>query len=282
VSPAKVQDNHSRGYIVPVGGAEDKDSDPVILRRFVEISGDEHARIAVIPTASRLDDTGRRYERIFRELGAADALALDYKRREDADNPEWLAYLHGATGVFLTGGNQLRISTILGGTDVARAIRSVNATGVSVGGTSAGAAVLSEHMIAFGKSGSTPRAGMVSLAPGFGLTNRIVIDQHFRQRDRIGRLLAALAYNPFAVGIGLDEDTAAFIDGNDCLEVFGSGAITVVDASNLEHSSMGSAAEGDTICMTGIRLHILNQGGRFDLHTRHATPPAHIDHDEDD
>ncbi|PRQ09328.1 cyanophycinase [Enhygromyxa salina] len=273
MSPAKVQDNHRRGYIVPVGGAEDKDSDPVILRRFVEISGDEHARIAVIPTASRLDDTGARYERIFRELGAADALALDYKRREDADNPKWLEYLHGATGVFLTGGNQLRISTILGGTDVARAIRSVNATGVSVGGTSAGAAILSEHMIAFGKSGATPRAGMVSLAPGFGLTNRIVIDQHFRQRDRIGRLLAALAYNPFAVGIGLDEDTAAFIDGDDTLEVFGSGAITVVDASKLEHSSMGSAAHGDTICMTGIRLHILNQGGRFNLHTRAATPP---------
>jgi cyanophycinase len=272
--PAKVQDNHSRGYIVPVGGAEDKDSDPVILRRFVEVSGDAHARIAVIPTASRLDDTGRRYERIFRELGAADSLALDYKRREDADNPKWLAYLHEATGVFLTGGNQLRISTILGGTDVARAIRSVNATGVSVGGTSAGAAILSEHMIAFGKSGSTPRAGMVSLAPGFGLTNRIVIDQHFRQRDRIGRLLAALAYNPFAVGIGLDEDTAAFIDGDDSLEVFGSGAITVVDASKLEHSSMGSAALGDTICMTGIRLHILNAGGRFNLHTRAATPPA--------
>ncbi|KIG11715.1 Cyanophycinase [Enhygromyxa salina] len=271
--PAKVQDNQSRGYIVPVGGAEDKDSDPVILRRFVEISGDEHARIAVIPTASRLDDTGRRYERIFKELGAADALALDYKRREDADNPEWLEYLHGASGVFLTGGNQLRISTILGGTDVARAIRSVNASGVSVGGTSAGAAILSEHMIAFGKSGATPRAGMVSLAPGFGLTNRIVIDQHFRQRDRIGRLLAALAYNPFAVGIGLDEDTAAFIDGEDTLEVFGSGAITVVDASKLEHSSMGSASDGDTICMTGIRLHILNAGGRFNLHTRVATPP---------
>ena len=273
MSPAKVQDNQRRGYIVPVGGAEDKDSDPVILRRFVEVSGDQDARIAVIPTASRLDDTGSRYERIFRELGVADALALDYKRREDADNPEWLAYLHEATGVFLTGGNQLRISTILGGTDVARAIRSANANGVSVGGTSAGAAILSEHMIAFGKSGATPRAGMVSLAPGFGLTNRIVIDQHFRQRDRIGRLLAALAYNPFAVGIGLDEDTAAFIDGDDCLEVFGSGAITVVDASQLEHSSMGAAAHGDSICMTGIRLHILNAGGRFDLHSRKATPP---------
>jgi cyanophycinase len=128
-------------------------------------------------------------------------------------------------------------------------------------------------MIAFGKSGSTPRAGMVSLAPGLGLTNRVVIDQHFRQRDRIGRLLAALAYNPFAVGIGLDEDTAAFIDGDDEIEVIGSGAITIVDASKLEHSSMGSASDGDSICITGIKLHILNGGSRFNLHTRIATPP---------
>jgi cyanophycinase len=273
VSPAKVQDNHHRGYIVPVGGAEDKDGNPVILRRFVEVAGGERSRIAVIPTASSVDETGARYQRLFRELGAGHACSLDYRRREDADKREWLDYLGEATGVFLTGGNQLRISTILGGTDVARAIRSANARGVAIGGTSAGAAVLSEHMIAFGKSGSTPRAGMVSLAPGLGLTNRVVIDQHFRQRDRIGRLLAALAYNPFAVGIGLDEDTAAFIDGDDEIEVIGSGAITIVDASKLEHSSMGSASDGDSICITGIKLHILNGGSRFNLHTRIATPP---------
>jgi cyanophycinase len=271
--PAKVEDNQRRGWIVPVGGAEDKDSNPIILRRFVEIAGDAEARIAVIPTASRLEDTGARYERLFRELGAADARALEFRRREDATHSEWLAYLRDATGVFLTGGNQLRISTILGGTDVARAIRTVNARGVPVGGTSAGAAILSEHMIAFGKSGATPRAGMVSLAPGFGLTNRVVIDQHFRQRDRIGRLLAALAYNPFAIGVGLDEDTAAFIDGDDHLEVLGTGAITIVDASKLEHSSMGTARDGESICMTGIKLHILNGGGRYDLHARVATPP---------
>ena len=273
MSPAKVQDNHRRGHSVPVGGAEEKDGDPVILRRFVEIAGGAASRIAVIPTASQLDNTGERYSRIFSELGAGDARSLDFKRREDATNPDWLAYLHTATGVFLTGGNQLRISTILGGTDVARGIRAANARGVPVGGTSAGAAILSEHMIAFGKSGATPRAGMVSLAPGFGLTNRVVIDQHFRQRDRIGRLLAALAYNPFAVGVGLDEDTAAFIDGDDTIEVIGSGAITVVDASRLEHSSMGSAADGDSICMTGITLHVLNHGARFDLHSRVASPP---------
>ncbi len=272
--PAKVQDHHSRGFIVPVGGAEEKESNPIILRRFVDVSGGAQARIAVIPTASRLEDTGTRYEGIFGELGVASVRSLDFKRREDSTNAEWLAFLRDeATGIFLTGGNQLRISTILGGTDVARAIRSANARGVTVGGTSAGAAILSEHMIAFGKSGSTPRAGMVSLAPGFGLTNRVVIDQHFRQRDRIGRLLSALAFNPFAVGVGLDEDTAAFIDGDDVIEVVGSGSITILDASMLEHSSMGSVRDGESICMTGIKLHVLPGGGKFDLHSRVAEPP---------
>jgi cyanophycinase len=271
--PAKVPLNVRRGWIVPVGGAEKKDDNPVILRRFVDICGGDQARIAVIPTASELEDTGARYERLFLALGAGKARSLDYRRRGDTESPELLEWLGGATGIFLTGGNQLRITTILGGTSVARTIRSLNAAGVSVGGTSAGAAVVSEHMVAFGESGATPVAGRVTLAPGLGLTNRIVIDQHFRQRDRIGRLLAALALNPFAVGVGLDEDTAAFIDPDDVLHVVGSGAVTIIDANQLEHSSMGSAEDGQAICMTGLKLHILPGGGMFDLRQRLAQPP---------
>ncbi|MCA9706675.1 MAG: cyanophycinase [Myxococcales bacterium] len=256
-----------------MGGAEDKEDNPIILERFVKLCGGDEARIAVIPTASELDDTGLRYERIFLGLGAGDARSLDYRRRSDADHPQWLAWLREATGVFLTGGNQLRITTILGGTTVARTIRTLNASGVSVGGTSAGAAVLSEHMVAFGASGATPVAGRVTLAPGLGLTNRVVIDQHFRERDRIGRLLAALALNPFAVGVGLDEDTAAFIDADDVLHVVGRGAVTIIDANGLEHSSMGSAEDGQVVCMTGLRLHVLPGGGSYDLHRRVAEPP---------
>ena len=272
--PAKpIDKDQPRGYIVPVGGAEDKEGGAAILRRFVEIAGGAAARIAIIPTASRLADTGQRYVDIFRGLGAGEAFSLGYEARGTTHREDWLARLDTATAIFLTGGNQLRISTILGGTPVAKAIRRLNAAGVHVGGTSAGAAILSEHMIAFGKGGATPRAGLVSLAPGFGMTNRVVIDQHFRQRDRLGRLLTALAYNPFAVGIGLDEDTAAFIDSNDVLHVEGAGAITVVDASALEHSSMGTARTGAVICLTGIKLHILNKGSTYNLHTREAAPP---------
>jgi|SRR6185312_14089651 len=127
-------------------------------------------------------------------------------------------------------------------------------------------------MIAFGKEGSSPRAGSVRLAPGLGLTNRFIIDQHFRQRDRLGRLVAALAYNPFAIGIGLDEDTAAFIGPDDTLEVEGSGAVTVVDAGGLQFSSMADASQSQPVCLLGLTVHILVAGATYNLHTRRASP----------
>lgn len=273
MSPARVAHDGDRGWIVPIGGAEDKISDVGILRRFAALAGGPEARIAIIPTASTMGDTGARYESLFRGLGVGTAESLPYLERADASRADWMSVLNAATGIFLTGGNQLRLSTILGGTDVARAIRRLNARGVHVGGTSAGAAILCEHMIAFGKEGSTPRAGGASLAPGFGMTNRVIIDQHFRQRDRLGRLLGSLAYNPFAIGLGLDEDTAAFIDPDDTIEVVGSGGITVVDVSGLTHSSMAQASEADPICMIGVQLHILTNGATYDMRTRTARPP---------
>ena len=132
-------------------------------------------------------------------------------------------------------------------------------------------------MIAFGKEGSSPRAGSVRLAPGLGLTNRFIIDQHFRQRDRLGRLVAALAYNPFAIGIGLDEDTAAFIRPDNTLEVEGSGAVTVVDAGGLSFSSMAEVSLSQPVCLLGLKVHILVQGATFNLHTREASAGALAD-----
>ena len=270
MSPAKIEVGRKRGYIVPIGGAEDKEGAANILRKFIEVSGGDRARIVIIPTASMLEDTGRRYEKLFRKLGAYEAKSLPIMSRDDAARPEWLAYIEPANAIFVTGGNQLRLSTIIGGTPLAKAIRRANARGVTVGGTSAGAAILCEHMIAHGAEGHTPHAGAVALVPGFGLTNRIMIDQHFRQRDRLGRLLTALAYNPFAVGVGLDEDTAAFIDHERKLTVVGNGAITVIDASELTHSSIAETKLGRPVSMTNVRLHVLIEGGSFDLETRKA------------
>jgi cyanophycinase len=267
---AKVADGQRRGWIVPIGGAEEKDNAPQILKRFVNLSGGDSADIVVIPTASQQRSTGPRYERIFSELGAARVTALDFDTRRDCEEPGRLERLGQASGVFFTGGNQLRLSTLLGGTPVAKLVRQLNAAGVAVAGTSAGAAFISEHMIAFGSEGSTPVAGAVRLAAGLGLTNRFIIDQHFRQRDRLGRLLSALAYNPFAVGIGLDEDTAAFIAPDNTVHVEGSGGITVVDAAEVQFSSMDSIQEGRPVCLLGIKLHVLTQGATFNLHTRLA------------
>ncbi|MFQ5530108.1 MAG: cyanophycinase [Gemmatimonadota bacterium] len=142
-----------------------------------------------------------------------------------------------------------------------------------IAGTSAGAGFLSEHMIAFGSEGSSPRANMVTLAPGLGLTNAVIVDHHFRERDRIGRLMTAVAYNPFAIGLGLDEDTAAFIGPDDVLEVDGSGSVTLVDPSDVEFTSMDSSHQDDPVCLVGLRLHVLTRGWRYDLHTRQATAP---------
>lgn len=269
--PSRVPNGESRGFIVPIGGAENKENDPHILERFVAVSGGSEADIVVIPTASRLHETGARYERLFKELGAARVSTMDFDTRRDCHEAGRLTRLERATGIFFTGGNQLRLSTLLGGTPVARMIRLSNARGVTVGGTSAGASVLSEHMIAFGDEGSSVISGSVRLAPGFGLTNRFIIDQHFRQRDRLGRLITALAYNPFAVGIGLDEDTAAFIGPDETLEVVGSGGVTVVDASDVSFTSMDAISEGQPVCILGLRLHVLVAGATFNLHTRVAS-----------
>jgi len=272
MSPSRVPEGEHRGFIIPIGGAEEKEHDPRILKRFVELCGGREADIVVIPTASRLKDTGSRYETIFKDLGASQVKALDFDTRRDCFEPNRLARMEQATGIFFTGGNQLRLTTILGGTPMAKLVRIQNAKGVHTAGTSAGASFLSEHMIAFGEEGSVPTLGCVSLAPGLGLTNRFIIDQHFRQRDRLGRLLSSIAFNPFSVGLGLDEDTAAFIGPDNLLEVEGRGGITVVDAAGIEYSGIDDTDPGQPICMLGLTVHILVAGASFNLHTRQAFP----------
>ncbi len=271
--PARLSANQDRGFIIPIGGGEDRVKERQIHRRFVDLSGGGVADIVVIPTASELKTTGQDYNRIFRDLGAAQVDYLPITKRADCDNPRYLEMLDRASGIFLTGGNQLRLSTILGGTGIAQKIRKRNAAGVTVAGTSAGASIMSEHMIAAGEGNSIPAEGAVSLAPGLGLTNAVIIDQHFTQRNRLGRLLAAASYNPFLIGLGLDEDTAAFIGPDGVFEVVGSGTVTVVDASGLTHSSMWEAKPGQALSLLGLRVDVMSEGCRYDLEGRQAYPP---------
>jgi cyanophycinase len=278
--PSKVPHGQRRGWIIPIGGAENKENDRRILERFVSVSGGPDADIVVIPTASRMHETGSRYEQVFNDIGARRVSVMDFDTRRDCHETGRLERLDQASGIFFTGGNQLRLTTLLGGTPVAKLIRTRNARGVTVGGTSAGASILSEHMIAAGDEGSSLIAGSVRLAPGLGLTNRIIIDQHFRQRDRLGRLLTALAYNPFAIGVGLDEDTAAFISPDEILEVEGSGGVTILDGGDVSHTSIDKVGEGQPVCMLGLRLHILVAGATFNLST-HVAAAAGLQHSKE-
>jgi len=267
--PATPAINQDRGYVIPIGGAEAKHKDPQILERFIDLCGDNDARILVIPTASELDETGPLYQELFESMGAK-AMCIPIEERDDCYVEETIATMERATGIFITGGNQLRLSTILGGTPVARTIRRLNAEGVHIAGTSAGAAIISEHMIAGGRSGPSPRESGVVLAPGLGLTNRAIIDQHFNRRGRMGRLLAALSFNPFICGLGIDENTAAFIAPDGVLEVIGHGTVTVVDPADLRHSSMSYVRKAEAVSLIGLKLHVLASGSRFNLETREA------------
>lgn len=258
------------GTLMAIGGAEDRTRDRVILRRFLELAGGRSARLAVLATASELPDTGQRYADLFGQLGAAETAVLQIANRQEAlaASGELLADLEQATGLFLTGGSQLRVAAALGGTLVAASIRRRHREGMVVGGTSAGASLLSSHMIAMGDSGATPRRRLVHLSPGLGLAPDLIIDQHFRRRDRFGRLLTALSYNPEPLGLGVDEDTAAIIEPEGRIEILGSGAVTVVNARGMSFTNSYAVNRGQPVAMIGIQVDVLTSGCHYDLHTR--------------
>jgi cyanophycinase len=256
-----------RGPIMAIGGAEDKFDDKIILSTFAQLAGGSTARVAIMPTASSIESAGERYKALFLGLGVRSADVLFIADRDDANDADALEVLHDATGVFLTGGNQMRLSTMVGGTKAAALIRDRNDAGAVVAGTSAGASILSSHMVAFGASGETPKQRMAQMVAGFGLVSELIIDQHFRQRDRIGRLLMFVASNPGLLGLGVDEDTAALIGGNGVLEVIGRNSVTIVDGTNM-YSDIFQVKGHGGITISGAQLHVLTPGRRFDLKSR--------------
>jgi cyanophycinase len=264
----------TQGTVIVIGGAEDKVRDRLILGRFVALAGGRDARIAVISTASSMGpEAGARYRDIFTELGAASVSPLHAETRTQANDEHIARQVREATGVFMTGGNQLRLSSMIGGTRLADAIMTRFQAGSVVAGTSAGASAVSSHMIAFGASGATPKHRMAQIAAGLGLLPGVIVDQHFQQRNRLGRLLSLIAQNPSLLGLGVDEDTAGVVGPDSIMEVIGRGSVTVVD---------GAASETDAweirghrpLMISGVVLHSLPAGYRFDLRrrTRVATP----------
>jgi cyanophycinase len=258
------------GPVMAIGGAEDKLRDKLILSAFVNLAGGPDARIAILPTASSIEDAGERYKALFLGMGAESAGVLYLPDRAAASSPEVAELLDDASGIFLTGGNQLRLNSIVAGTPVARKVQARHKAGAVVAGTSAGASILSSHMVAFGASGPSPRLRMAQMTAGFNLVPGVIIDQHFRQRDRIGRLLALVAGSPSLLGIGIDEDTAALFTG-DMLDVLGRNSVTIVDGTHIVsdiHRVKGHGA----ITVSGAILHVLTAGHRFDLVERRLLP----------
>jgi cyanophycinase len=276
--PAAAHEKHPhRGPLIAIGGAEDKVGARAVLREVVQHAGGKNAKIAVFPTASSIpQEMAVTYDGIFRELGA-EVRIVRVESRADGDDPRTLGLLEGVTGIFFTGGDQGRIVTMIGGTELARTIRRAQRGGVVVAGTSAGASVLCDHMIAQGKKGYAPRRELVMLAPGLGLTRRLVIDQHFAQRHRIGRLFSAVAFNPFLIGVGIDEDTAIVLRADKKMEVIGRGTVTVIDGSKIQHTDIHEAPRGAPAALLGLTVHVLTRGCGFDIDSRTPTWPARKD-----
>ena len=261
------------GHLLIIGGAEEKVRQRLILSRFAALAGGAQARVAIISTASSLGDAATDlYRQIFHQMGVTDVRGLRPLLREDANDDRLCELLTDATGIFMTGGNQLRLSSVVSGTRLARAIVERHRAGAVIGGTSAGASAISSHMVAFGTGGGTPKQRMTQLSAGLGLLPGVIIDQHFEQRNRIGRLLALVAQSPSLLGIGIDEDTAALVSPGGILEVIGKGAVTILDPSRVQTDAY-EVKRHRPIMVSGIILHSLPAGYRFDLDDRRLLPP---------
>jgi cyanophycinase len=258
----------TEGTVIVIGGAEDKVRDRVILSRFVALAGGRDATVVIVSTASSLGaEAGERYRQVFTELGVKRIKPLHAVTRQQANDEAASLTVSDATGIFLTGGNQLRLSSTIGGTRLADAILDRFRHGAVVAGTSAGASALSSHMIAFGASGATPKQRMAQIAAGLGVLPGVIVDQHFQQRNRLGRLLSLIAQNPSLLGLGVDEDTAGIVGPDHVMEVVGRGSITVVDGSGSETDAWEVGGHRP-ILLSNVILHSLPAGYRFDLRAK--------------
>lgn len=266
---------NGEGDLLVIGGAEDKLGRRTILTEFIERAGGPDARIAVVPTASSLGpEIIEVYAALFTRLGAGEVYGVRPEDRTQASDPALVRELERATGIFMTGGNQLKLSTVIAGTPFGRAVVEARGRGVTIAGTSAGASIQSSHMVAFGPGGSTPKQRMTQVAAGLGLVEDCVIDQHFAQRNRYGRLLMIVSQSPQLLGMGVDEDTAAIItrtDGCDIMRVAGRGSVTLMDGTHMVTNSH-EAHEHRPILASGVVLHVLPAGSVFDLTLRRLLP----------
>lgn len=265
------------GHLLVIGGAEDKYNERRILRKFLELTGNDggETQILIVPVASDFPEFAADiYVQAFRRLGVANPRVLRATSRQDvfAANPDEL--LDGVDGIFVTGGDQMRLVSLLGGTKFAQKLSEmITDTDIVLAGTSAGAAGMSASMIVRGESTPHPHKNSVRLSPGLGFLKNIIIDQHFTERGRISRLITAVSYNPYNLGIGIDENTAIILDSKGILEVFGAGSITIVDGSQITYNEIAEVDDNQSFSVCGVQLHILGDGLIYDYFARHPLQP---------
>lgn len=258
----------TKGNLVIIGGAEDKEGKCEILRKVVEMSGKENSKIVLMTTATEHPkEVGKLYRKIFEKLGVGNVDIVNIDSRHDALNKGYIESIGKATCIFFTGGDQLRITSLLGGTGIYKALKDAYLMGALLVGTSAGASAMSSNMIVTGKDDDAAKYCTLKMAPGLGILDEVIIDQHFAQRGRIGRLLVAVAQNPHMLGVGIDEDTAIIVSG-DNFKVIGSQSVTVVDGMYISYTNVSELMPEEPIALTDIKLHILPKGYGFDIISR--------------
>lgn len=253
--------------VLVIGGAEDKIHGREILRTFFARSGGREAQIAVIPCASREPAAiSERYRRIFEDMGARSIQAFDIRDRQQSEDTAWKDALQDCTGVFMTGGDQVRLCGLLADTPLIEQIRLKAQLGeITLAGTSAGAAVMGHHMIAGGGSGESPNRSLVDMATGLGILPGIIVDQHFHNRNRMARLMSAVSIQPDRIGIGIDEDTCALFESEGAFQVIGKGTVTVIDPGAISHTNQPDVGATDPISIHDLRVHVLTHGDRYDF-----------------
>ena len=260
----------TKNAILVIGGAEDKVHGKEILRTFFNRSGGSKAILGIVPCASREPNLiGERYHRIFSDMGAKEIKVLDVRERSGANDSNYLDFVENCTGVFLTGGDQLRLCDLLAKTSLMdRIIERAQQKQISLAGTSAGAAVMGHHMISGGSSAESPNRALVDMSQGLGIIPDVLVDQHFHNRNRVARLLSAIAGHPQLLGIGIDEDTCAMFENDDMMQVIGKGTVTIIDAGDMSHTNRANVQGSDPLSMHNLRLHILEHGDRYDLYKK--------------
>ena len=258
----------AQGTLIIIGGHEEREGEAIILRAVAERVKGGKLVVATLAT-SEPEETYGEYRRAFTALGVKQIVHLDVSDREDLLRNPRLELMEGASVVFFTGGGQLRITTQFGGTQLCEQIQEFYRKGGTIAGTSAGASVMSDTMVVSGDADSSHRVGAnLLMAPGLGYIKDVIIDQHFAERGRIGRLLGAVAQNPRLLGVGIDENTAIVVEKENRLRVLGEGAVYIVDGRQVTSTNMDDDNEDQTLSIFNVRLHVLSQGDEFDLYTR--------------